>query len=313
MSQHHDPVHPDSDHLTAELIADLDEGLLDAASTDHAAAHLLECADCRDIRAALAEVTSGLAGLPDLTMPVDVERRLLDALAAATPPPAPAATVVPLAPAPSHGRHAWAGRGFGVAASVALVLLVGAVLVPYLMDSGSGQSTGTASGADAAQLGGTTQAPESINFVASQTGTQYKSQDLDQQVNNLVTNAALTATPTADAMASDSPAPTANSTATSTPSPTGALKVALHAALATDPAAAQACLEQYLGVVGVQPIAIDVGTFQSDATGGAKPAAIIVLPNDSDPSKADVWVVDPSCAGPDAVLLYYAKVSLPSQ
>jgi xanthine dehydrogenase YagT iron-sulfur-binding subunit len=36
MSQHHDPVHPDSDHLTPELVADLDEGLLDATSTEHA-------------------------------------------------------------------------------------------------------------------------------------------------------------------------------------------------------------------------------------------------------------------------------------
>ena len=35
MSQHHDPVHPDSDHLTAEVLADLDLGLLDDASAAH--------------------------------------------------------------------------------------------------------------------------------------------------------------------------------------------------------------------------------------------------------------------------------------
>ena len=40
MSQHHDPVHPDSDHLTPEVLADLDLGLLDDASAAHAEQHL---------------------------------------------------------------------------------------------------------------------------------------------------------------------------------------------------------------------------------------------------------------------------------
>ncbi len=34
MSQHHDPVHPDSDHLTPEVLADLELGLLDDESRD---------------------------------------------------------------------------------------------------------------------------------------------------------------------------------------------------------------------------------------------------------------------------------------
>ena len=54
MSQHHDPVHPDSDHLTAEVLADLDLGLLDDESAAHAQQHLTHCAACRQLRDDLA-------------------------------------------------------------------------------------------------------------------------------------------------------------------------------------------------------------------------------------------------------------------
>jgi hypothetical protein len=35
---------------------------------------------------------------------------------------------------------------------------------------------------------------------------------------------------------------------------------------------------------------------------------VIVLPFPGDPSRAEVWVVEPSCSTSDAKLLYYANV-----
>ena len=64
------------------------------------------------------------------------------------------------------------------------------------------------------------------------------------------------------------------------------------AAMATDPAAAQACLEGYLDVAGVQPLAIDIGVWEGE------PAAVIVLP-ERRPEPGEVWVIDPDCTGPD--------------
>ena len=74
-------------------------------------------------------------------------------------------------------------------------------------------------------------------------------------------------------------------------------------ALDASPAAAQACLEGYLGVSGVTPLAIDMGTW------GGQPAAIIVLPGE-EPSVAEVWVLDPDCMGPEDPLLYFATTSI---
>ena len=87
--------------------------------------------------------------------------------------------------------------------------------------------------------------------------------------------------------------------------PVGAAKLARVAPMATDPAAAQACLEQYLGAPDVVPLAIDIGWFQG------KLAAIIVLPSSTNPDKAEVWIVDPGCSGPDSVVLYFANIPLP--
>ena len=63
MSQHHDPVHPDSEHLTAEVLADLDLGLLDDASAEHARHHLEHCAQCTQLHDDLGSLTRSLGSL----------------------------------------------------------------------------------------------------------------------------------------------------------------------------------------------------------------------------------------------------------
>jgi hypothetical protein len=318
MSQHHDPVHPDSDHLTAELIADLDEGLLDATSAAHAEHHLAGCASCREIRTALAGVTAGLADLPPVAMPDQVEQRLLAALAAnPAAEPVAAATVVPLEAARERRASGWAGRGLGVAASVAAILLVGAIVVPSLMDTGGSDTSDSAAGGSPEALQDTTTQPP-VDYTASKSLTKYTPQNLTKQVDQLVLASAVR-TSSYDAATTTDPTDSPSEDAAS-PTPdeqvdTGALSLtmrrAVAGAVATDPAAAQACLEQYLEAGGVQPLAIDIGTFYDEATKEPRPAAVIVLPHGSDPNKVQVWVVDPDCSGPDAALLYFASVSLP--
>ncbi|HVQ18014.1 MAG TPA: hypothetical protein VMT27_03135 [Actinomycetes bacterium] len=316
MSQHHDPVHPDSGHLTAELIADLDEGLLDDPSASHAREHLTHCAECQSLHSALSDVSQLLGSLPTPAMPGDVSQRLADALsqagaeanAALSPDaieePAAAPTVVPLEAAPSRRQSGWAGRGLGVAASVAAVLFLGALVVPSLMNSGNNGDNTSASGAtDELGTADASAKPDLAQFAASRTGTNYRTAAIEQQVVQLVAH-------TSTDSASLVPAATGEPAATPQVSPTDgsskSYQQALRGAMATDPAAAQACLEQYLDVVGVAPLAIDIGTFQG------KPAAVIVLRNLDHTDHADVYVVDPTCTGPDAVMLFYASVPLPA-
>jgi hypothetical protein len=77
---------------------------------------------------------------------------------------------------------------------------------------------------------------------------------------------------------------------------------------AADPAARLAggpALAECVGaLVGgpVTPLAVDIATWQQ------QPAAVIVLPAPDEPSRAEVWVVEPNCSTADAKLLYYASL-----
>jgi len=306
VSQHHDPVHPDSGHLTPELLADLAEGLLDPASAQHATHHLDQCGLCQGVQSSLREVSSTLAALPTPSMPDDVEARILSALpGAAGDQPTSAPTVVPLA-AERRRRRGWAGPSLGIAASVAGVLLVGGLLYPTLNSS---DNDGLTSAADLESSGRS--APPDANlqmrYDASRTGTQYKAERLSDQVKVLVRARELYLSEESAGESTDgSPeiTPTSGVYGTANGDQLGAAALA-RAPMATDPAAAQACLEQYLGAPDVTPLAIDIGRFQGQL------AAIIVLPSQTSPDKAEVWIVDPGCAGPDSVVLYFANIPLP--
>ncbi|MCZ3387976.1 MAG: hypothetical protein LH645_02375 [Actinomycetia bacterium] len=300
MSQHHDPVHPDSDHLTPEVLADLELGLLDDESRDHAELHLTHCATCAALRGDFAALTDTMADLPDEPMPDAVWQQLATALAAEpVVTPAGAATVVPIETA---RKRRWGRPGIGVVAGAAGVALVGAII-------GGNVLGGTNNSAITSDSGGPTAAGDNARevlvnpYAATQSGTKYDAAALDAQVTQLVT-ARKTFSPTA-APTADSTAPTASPTTSgefASPEPTMNDDPGV-AQLATDPAAAQACLEGYLGVPGVRPLAIDIGKWQGE------PAAIIVLPA-ADPNAAEVWVIDPDCSGPEGWLFYYATVPM---
>jgi cell division septation protein DedD len=310
MSQHHDPVHPDSEHLTAEVLADLDLGLLDAASTSHARHHLTHCRPCAQLRDDLATVTATLAELPPVPMPDSVWERLSEAVAAEpVVTPEGAATVVPLAG--GRQRRSWR-PGIGLVAGAAGVALIGAIVVPILNDSGSSDL----SGGDGSVASGDRAPAESasvppVAYVASRTGTDYQPEALERQATSLVASrSAFTATATLPPEPSTGPSPedtaappsgTPSASPSGTPLDSASADVVLK--LTAGPAAAQACLESYLDAPGIMPLAIDIGTWDG------RPAAVIVLPDDVDPTVAEVWVIDPDCAGPEDPLLYFATIS----
>ncbi|MCZ3385505.1 MAG: hypothetical protein LH630_00695, partial [Actinomycetia bacterium] len=174
--------------------------------------------------------------------------------------------------------------------------LLGAIVVPNVLSSSGNSTFSDSSGGPLAAEDG----PSDLTmdaYAATRSRTTYDADALDDQVTKLVA---------ARRTLSPSPVPTAQGTATTSPStqdessdPNGALT----AALATDPAAAQACLEGYIpDVVGVPPLAIDIGKWEGE------PAAIIVMPN-PDPTLVDVWVIDPDCSIPDEPLIYFATVA----
>jgi hypothetical protein len=238
-----------------------------------------------------------MSDLPDEPMPDAIWQQLAAALAAEPiVTPDGAATVVPIDTA---RKRRWGRPGIGVVAGAAGVALVGAIIGGNVL--GSNNSATNTSGSVAAS--DTVRDIPMTSYAATQSGTKYDESALDSQVTQLVA---------ARATFSPTPAPPADSTA-ATPSPTGSEEFAGAeptpsgdrgvAPLATDPAAAQACLEGYLGVSGVEPLALDIGRWQGE------PAAVIVLPA-AEPNLAEVWVIDPDCSGPQDSLLYFATVPM---
>jgi hypothetical protein len=156
------------------------------------------------------------------------------------------------------------------------------------------------------------------DFAATRSGTTYHQDKLDSQVTQLVAarsqeaggaqdsevmGSGVAATPNPTPAPSD--APTDGSSPTASPSTQDSVPTSARVApMATDPAAAQACLESYLGVSDVAPLAIDIGVWQGH------PAAVIVLPLD-DPTLAEVWVINPKCTTSSSKdpLYYYATIS----
>ncbi|HVQ17492.1 MAG TPA: hypothetical protein VMT27_00490 [Actinomycetes bacterium] len=318
MSQHHDPVHPDSEHLTAEVLADLGLGLLDQESAEHAASHLEHCQQCTELQADLSVLTDALHNLqahPTEPMPDAVWRQLEESLA--TEPvvtPEGSATVVPLQ---ATRKRRFGRPGIGVVAGAAGVALLGAILIPTVLNNSDDAASVDASSSSADRPEATGPVSTS-DFAATRSGTKYDEAKLDSQVTELVA-ARTTQNYDTDSQTSESKAPgAASGTVSASPAPSlsdssgasdtqegnGVKGFLARAPMATDPAAAQACLETYLDVPGVAPLAIDIGTWQG------KPAAVIVLPLD-DPTLAEVWVINPNCSTSDATnpLYYYATIS----
>jgi hypothetical protein len=305
VSQHHDPVHPEPPHLDAEVIADLQLGLLDGDSAAHAQAHLDECATCRGVGEALTQVSRTLADLPPVTVPDAVAARWAAALAA-EPVLAPAgggATVVPMSPREPTGSGKWGGRGLAVAATGAGILLVAALAYPMLT-GGSDNTPPAASGATSTERATIDQAAIPA---ATTSGTQYRTAALETQVATELSTYQTPAVTASDTAISPDVSPTVTVSSVGTPgtmSASGGTSAPSGPLLVVDRAAELACLSSVL-LPGTVPLLVDVATYEG------KPAVVIVVPADNDPSRMDIWVMARHCTASQSHLLYWTRTDRP--
>jgi hypothetical protein len=280
-------------HVDPEVLADLQEGLLDPPAAAATEAHLVGCPACRGELAALDAVRDELAAAgPGGPRPDDLAQRLDQALAvAATEPGSTAAspTVIPLR---SPQRDTPRGmRLLQAAAALVLVFAGGALAVSALDGLGGSSSQDSAGGAasDAA-------APKATaGFPVSASGRDWTAATLRAAAPRLATGD-LVPTATSGFGAEDS---------TASPEASGGTARELAEApagrLAGGPALAS-CAAQLAGAP-VTPVAVDLASYEG------QPAAVLLLPTTDDPTSLDLFVVQPAC--PPGSFLYFARVPRP--
>ena len=232
-----------------------------------------------------AAVSAALRSLPDPVMPDDVAARLDTALRTAPPLPTASggATVLPLDAARDRQarRQKWSGRGLGVAAGVAALLVVSGVVVSQLSNGSSGSSADLAAGAETATT--------PLAVVSSD--TNYTEQKLPQQINAVLTSATSEATPL-----SVEPSPTSTQGSnddTFKDLPQGSQQQLTQ------------CVTGLTEGSDTSPLMADYAHFQR------KPALIVAVPGRVIVGTVEVFVVDPTCTGgPDVRLFYYRVVKV---
>ncbi|MGI5418434.1 anti-sigma factor family protein [Actinomadura luteofluorescens] len=176
-------------HLDYDVLADLAEGLLEDDEAASVNAHLETCADCRDLSADLADVSRILAEAPVPSMPAELAERIDTAIAAES---MHTATVASLEQ--RRGRRHW--RILSAAAATVVVLGGGATVSKIAMDGASSSDSaarhpaphrsltdpGSGSGVPKAAPGEPAPA-----FKVAQSGTDYRSGTLGDQVGRVVT------------------------------------------------------------------------------------------------------------------------------
>lgn len=283
-------------HVDLDAIADVEEGLLPAEDSERIRAHLDSCAECGQRLADLRTTRALLTALPPEPMPTEVAVRVDTALASAgqTSP----GTVVPMA---RRGRVWNTPAIAGVAAAVAVLVLVGAVVVGNINGHHHSSTADSASGALAKRA----PAAEAATVKEWATGTDYSAQNMATKVPPLVTG-----TPP------DSLTPSAAGGTNAAPSaPTGGSQSSVSGSTATaftqdqlraSRAAVLACGQILAGGVATTPVAVDFARFNG------KPAVVFVLPAVSHASTdLDVWVVRSTCSTSSADL-FFRRVPRPT-
>jgi hypothetical protein len=251
-------------HLDYETLADLAEGLLDDEQAASANDHLVDCAECLDRSADLADVSRLLAAAPVPPLPIELAERI-DSAIAAEAFNSPAAIG-----ASSHRRH----LRLLSAAAAALVAVGGGTLVgrellrsstspeytksqaaqdPGVSSAGSGADHGSASGQ---QLKTGKQGTASGGYRLIASGTDYSGATLGRQL--------------------------------------GAAVKSSSDGIAISDIGVQECVARI--AKSRDPVLVDRARYNGhDAT-------LIVLPG-SGPHLLDVWVVGPKCsaATPDVI------------
>ncbi len=295
-------------HLSADTLADLQEGLLDADGEAAARRHLEACAGCRADLAALTDLPARLAAAGDTgPVPELVAARLDRALAAAaedttgSAATAAARTVTPLAPdsGPVRGM-----RLLQAAAAIVLVLGVGALGVSALTDGGNGDAGSSTAGRAADSAGGSGAAAEAATVAPiTASGRDWTAPAIRADASALVTGTvgrtyALYDRQAAKSAELDGATP---DPAASAPAQRDLASAAGGADRLADPAALRACVANIAdGDASLQPLAVDLARWQG------QPAAVLVFPTPDDPASLDVYVVAPDC--PTGLFLDFERV-----
>ena len=287
-------------HVDPDVLADLQEGLLDGPAADAATAHLADCATCRGDLAALDEVRDLLAGAPDVgPVPADLVDRLDLALAGAAAEPAlsvASTTVVPLRAPETKGPRGM--RVLQMAAVLVLIFAGGALGLSALLNAGGGSSEDA--GTTASEAGGdASDSAAAATFPVTATGRDWTPEALQEAAPGLASGALA---PAAVGQLASPPAADddSKSSGNDVEERSRALADAPAGRLAGGPALADCATE--LAGEPVAPVAVDLASFQ-----GA-PAAVVLLPTPDDPGTVDVYVVKPAC--PPGEFLYFVRVPL---
>ncbi len=280
-----------TEHLDADALADLQEGLLDAAGEAAARRHLEACPGCRGDLAALTALAGHLAAAGDVgPVPELVAARLDRALAAAaTDPVAPTAarTVTPVLPA---GRGPVRGvRILQAAAAVVLVLGISAIGISALPRGGTDATSSSAGGS-----AGDKAAPEAAGVPITESGRDWGPATVAAAAPRLAEGTLGTPVYRTDPQLAPGDTSGGAGGAAGTPAPAASGPAAL-----ADPASLADCVTNLTAGTG-QPLAVDLAKWRG------QPAAVLVFPSPDDPAALDVFVVEPSC--PPGLLLHFARV-----
>jgi hypothetical protein len=294
-------------HVTPDVLADLQAGLLHDKAERVASEHLADCPDCQADLEVLAAIPDRLAAAGTVEpIPADVANRLDAALAAAaSAPPDVAATptIVPLYGATAtHRRDRSSPRGLRLlqaAAVLVVVLGLGALAVSAIhggSDSGGTAATGTSAGDQAS-------APKSAAVPVTTSGQNWTPTTLAAAAPSLAAGTFGPAVSLYDSTRKSAALPSAAAAPSPTPSSSGLANGAAAgpAQRLADPAALTACIAN-LSDPGpaMQPLAVDLAKWQG------QPAAVLVFPTPHDPASLDVYVVAPDC--PTGLFLNFARV-----
>lgn len=276
------PDHPDHEQLAAFQAGDVDRReRLDVE------AHLAGCPSCAELVASVGRARASLALLEEPDLPPGLHDRLaaaVDAEAAATPEPATAPRAVP-------GRRArrpatpWYRRP--VAWGAAAALLVAALVIPFLNQSGphvttAGGDTGAAGGAREAATPAPSAAADLPVFRVQgevTADTVRRRLDTDSRAKAALNRAASSTPQAATGQGERTFSPDAGGASADAPGLQSCLPAATAAA---DPATRP-----------LTPAFFIVGTYQGRA------ATILVTTSTPQPSRVDLWVFPgDSCTSP---------------
>jgi hypothetical protein len=304
-----EPGNTHGPHVTTDVLADLQAGLLHDRAERAAREHLAECPECQADLEVLAAIPDRLAAAGSVEpIPADVASRLDAALAAAASAPADVAatpTIVPsLGATAAHRRERSGPRGLRLlqaAAAIVVVLGLGALAVSAINGGSEGGGASTAGGATSDRAAA---APRSAAVPVTASGRNWTPTTLAAAAPALASGTFGPALSLYDSARKTAASTTPSGTATDVPTPAEGLEsgsAAGPAARLSDPSALRTCVTNLNdGDQTLQPLAVDLAQWQG------QPAAVLVFPTVGDPTSLDVYVVAPDC--PTGLFLNFARV-----